>query len=246
MKNATELTLTTQSIVDDDTALEYVGPVTEVVIWRNSRTNRIEHAQPGDYIVKDRDGFPRRYSAADFADLFEAAPTPIGVTGASASVKATTGLTIVWTDNVAGDDVNVYLNGVFHSLVAAGVQTKALTGLTVDTAYAVVLKTVNSYGQESAAVTVNTYTIPLAPTSLVGTVIGKDAVNLVWVNASETAKIQPYKDGVAFGSPLAAGTTWVNVTGLTTLTAYAFTVKHIGDPSTFASAASNTQTKTTT
>ncbi len=230
MKNATELTLVTKSVIEDGTALLYAGPLTEVVMWRDSRTAIMHHAQPGEYIVQDRDGYARRYSAADFATLFEAAPVPSNVTSAAASAQLTTSLTLTWTDS-GSNKVNIYQNGAFLAQVNNAVQTKAVTGLVVNTAYVFVLKAVNGYGQEGTGVTVTTHTAPLPVTSPAGAVLATTATNLTWVAADATSGFAVYRKTTGsfakIGSTLAAGTTFFNDTGLTTGTLYHYVIRAV-------------------
>lgn len=231
MQNATELSLTTKSLTDSGSARLYVGPLTEVVTWRDTRTNRMQHAQPGEYIVQDSDGYPRRYSSDDFAVLFEAAPVPDAVTSGAASSVTSTGLTLTWTDNGDADAVNIYQNGVFLAQVAGGVQTKAVTGLVADTAYTFVLKAVNAYGQESTADTVTQHSPPLAPTSPAGAVLGATAVNLTWVASDTTSGFAIYRKTTGsfakIGSTLASTTRFFNDTGLTTATLYHYVIRAV-------------------
>jgi hypothetical protein len=60
--------------------------------------------------------------------------------GLSVTITGSTKATVGWTDGASGPDgYKVYLNNVYNSSIAMGAQTKALTGLTADTAYVVKL-----------------------------------------------------------------------------------------------------------
>jgi chitodextrinase len=171
---------------------------------------------------------------------------------ASGTTQTTTNLS--WsgaTDNVAVTGYDVYQNGVFK--VSTSATSYAVTGLTASTTYTFTVKSKDAAGNisvNSNTVSVTTLapvldtTAPTAPTlSASGTTL--TSTNLSWSGATDNVAVtgyDVYKDGVFLSSTTSA-TTYA-VTGLSSATTYAFTVK-AKDAAGNVSVASNTLTVTT-
>lgn len=230
MKNAMELTLTPKAIVDTGRARLYFGPVTEVILWRDVRTKGMVHVQPGEYIVQDGDGYPRRYTADDFALLYEPAPVPDPVVSAMAIPRTPpdTSVHLSWSPNGANDPVRVSREG--SDVFLETTDTSAvIEELQPDTEYVFTLRSVNSYEQVSGGRVVKYQTAPRPVLMSNGEVLAATAVHITWLAADDTSSFAIYRQatGEKVGTKVGvapAGSTYFNDTNLKPLTGYRYAV----------------------
>ena len=179
------------------------------------------------------------------------APTAPTLTASGTTQTATV---LSWsgaTDNVGVTGYDIYKDGVLLTSTAS--TTITVAGLTASTTYAFSVKAKDAAGNASVAsniVSVTTLapapdtTAPTAPT-LTASGTTTSGTNLSWSGATDNVAVtgyDVYKDGVLLGSTTTATT--FAVTGLSSGTAYAFTVK-AKDAAGNVSVASNTVTVTT-
>ena len=161
------------------------------------------------------------------------APSAPTALTASGTTQTTTNLS--WTastDNVAVTGYDVYQGTTLKATVTG--TTYSVTGLAASTSYDFSVKAKDAAGNISAASNVATVvtlsppadtTAPTAPTSLVASGTTTTSTNLSWTASTDNVGVTGYD--VYQGATLKAtvtGTTY-SVTGLTTGTAYTFSVK---------------------
>ncbi|WP_394758087.1 reprolysin-like metallopeptidase [Flavobacterium sp.] len=161
------------------------------------------------------------------------APTAPTTLAASATTQTTTNLS--WTastDNVGVTGYEVYRGTTLVTTVTG--TTYTATGLTASTAYSFSVKAKDAAGNVSAASNVvNVTTLapvadtsaPTAPTTLTASGTTSTTTNLSWTAATDNIGVTGYD--VYQGATLKATVTTTSyaVTGLTSLTAYSFSVK---------------------
>lgn len=245
MLNATEIAL-----VDQDfkaVGLAYTGPLVEVVIWRDEQTRELQYAQPGEYIVRDIDGYARRWSATDFAALFDTVAAPSDVSAASVSLSAgdlsPNSFVVKWTDSGALA-VRVYgapdYRGVAALLgdVANGVKSFTVTDLAPGQPLGVTLKAVDALGAEASGVTVTGSAQPseVPADGWTATASASTVVTLDALPVSSTLGIEVHvKAGAgaySLKTTVAAGKSYVVLTGLTASTAYKIKLRYVTAQST--------------
>ncbi|MBK9486024.1 MAG: PQQ-dependent sugar dehydrogenase [Chitinophagaceae bacterium] len=164
----------------------------------------------------------------------EAPTAPVNL---AASAITQTSFTLSWTaatDNVGVTGYDVYQNGIKINLTNITGTTYNVTGLSPATTYGYYVKAKDAAGNQSAnSSTLNVttgqpdITPPSAPTNLQSSVITQTGFTLKWTAATDDVAVtgyDVYKDGVKINTALVTTTTY-NVTGLTTGTTYAMTVK---------------------
>ncbi|MBK8787520.1 MAG: PQQ-dependent sugar dehydrogenase [Chitinophagaceae bacterium] len=164
----------------------------------------------------------------------EAPTAPVNL---AASAITQTSFTLSWTaatDNVGVTGYDVYQNGIKINLTNITGTTFNVTGLSPATTYGYYVKAKDAAGNQSAnSSTLNVttgqpdITPPSAPTNLQSSVITQTGFTLKWDAATDDVAVtgyDVYKDGVKINAALVTTTTY-NVTGLTTGTTYAMTVK---------------------
>jgi endonuclease I/chitodextrinase len=176
------------------------------------------------------------------------APTSLTVTGTTSSSVSLSWLTS--TDNVGVTGYDVYMNGALQTTVTG--LTATVTGLTASTAYSFYVKAKDAAANSSlASTTVNGTTAaasdtqaPTAPTSLAASGTTASSANLSWATSTDNVGVTGYE--VYQGATLKATvtSTTFTVTGLTSATAYSFSVK-AKDAAGNISAASNVVNVTT-
>ncbi|NUT23366.1 MAG: chitinase [Hamadaea sp.] len=184
------------------------------------------------------------------ADRAPGTPTGLTVTGRTTKTASLSWTAAAATDfPIAGYDV---LSGT--TVVASSTTTSAVvTGLTPNTAYSLSVRAKDTRGNLSAAstpVSVTTLnpaddtTAPTAPSGLRSTAKSSTTVSLAWTGSTDASGIAGYD--VYTGTTLRASVTGTSATvsGLSPLTAYAFTVK-ARDTYDNVSAASNSVSVTT-
>ncbi|WP_179136314.1 S8 family serine peptidase [Paenibacillus sp. 32352] len=164
--------------------------------------------------------------------------TPAEVTGLAVTSKTTSSLTIGFTKPSDADyaKANVYVNGTLNGSTAG--ESYDVVGLTDDTAYTIVVKTVDTTGNESAGVTVTGRTdavvVPpvvdtTAPAEVTGLAVTSKTTSSLKIgftkpNDADYAKSNVYVNGSLNGST--AGESY-DVVGLTDDTAYTIVVKTV-------------------
>lgn len=162
---------------------------------------------------------------------------PTAPANLAASAITQTSFTLSWTaatDNVSVTGYDVYQNGIKINLTNITGTTYNVTGLSPATTYGYYVKAKDAAGNQSAnSSTLNVttgqpdITPPSAPTNLQSSVITQTGFTLKWDAATDDVAVtgyDVYKDGVKINAALVTTTTY-NVTGLTTGTTYAMTVK---------------------
>jgi chitodextrinase len=185
-------------------------------------------------------------SAADIT-----APTaPTNLTAAAASSSQ---INLSWTAST--DDVGVTGYDVYRGATLVGSSTTTSysdTGLTASTAYSYTVKAKDAAANVSAASNTASATTqapadtqaPTAPTSLTATAVSNSQIDLSWTASTDNVAVTEYnvyRDGTLVGSSTSPS---YSDTGLSTSTAYSYTVKAV-DAAANLSAASNTASATT-
>lgn len=228
------------------------GPVAGVTRVRDRFGNLI-YAKPGDYILKDEDGSLRVMPGA----LFEAEYTAVGAVTAPSnllvSAQTLTGLTLGWTAGDAAALPHIEQDGVEIAINAAGVATKAVTGLTPNTGYSFRVRNRLNERFSAYLTPVTGFTLPATIVAApVAGAVAATTIAITWVNADATALTEVHVDDglggafVKFGASLAAGVTGVTITGLTASRTYRIRVRHQGALSLLVGAFSPTLTQATT
>ncbi len=158
----------------------------------------------------------------------------------SSSITATT-FTLSWTastDNVSAQSTlvyEVYRGGTSLGTTAAGVTSFPVSGLTSGTTYAMTVRArdvAGNFSAQSSALNVTTSdtTAPSVPTGLTSSAITGTSFTLSWAASTDNLSAQSalvydvYRGGTLLGTT-AAGVTTYPVSGLTSSTTYAMTVR---------------------
>jgi chitodextrinase len=151
-----------------------------------------------------------------------------------ASAVTVTGLTLSWpaaTDDVAVTGYEVFRNGVSLGTTPATTLTRAVTGLTPDTAYTFTVRARDAaanWSDPSAPLVVSTppdTAAPTAPAGLTATVISVSSFTLNWTAATDNVSVTAYeisRDGTVVGTSTKPTR---NISGLVPATSYTFTVR---------------------
>ena len=151
-----------------------------------------------------------------------------------ASAVTVTGLTLSWpaaTDDVAVTGYEVFRNGVSLGTTPATTLTRAVTGLTPDTAYTFTVRARDAaanWSDPSAPLVVSTppdTAAPTAPAGLTATVISVSSFTLNWTAATDNVRVTAYeisRDGTVVGTSTKPTR---NISGLVPATSYTFTVR---------------------
>ena len=151
-----------------------------------------------------------------------------------ASAVTVTGLTLSWpaaTDDVAVTGYEVFRNGVSLGTTPATTLTRAVTGLTPDTAYTFTVRARDAaanWSDPSAPLVVSTppdTAAPTAPAGLTATVISVSSFTLNWTAATDNVRVTAYeisRDGTVVGTSTKPTR---NISGLVPATPYTFTVR---------------------
>lgn len=151
-----------------------------------------------------------------------------------ASAVTVTGLTLSWpasTDDVAVTGYEVFRNNVSLGTTPATTLTRAVTGLTPDTAYTFTVRARDAaanWSDPSAPLVVSTppdITAPTVPAGLNATVVSVSSFTLKWTAATDDVRVTAYeisRDGTVVGT---SATSSRNITGLVPATTYTFTVR---------------------
>lgn len=162
---------------------------------------------------------------------------PTAPTNLSASAITSISFTLSWaaaTDNIGVTGYDVYQNGLKINLANITATSYTILGLLPGITYSYYVKAKDAAGNQSAnSSTINVTTAlpdiipPSAPTNLQSSIITQTGFTLNWAAASDNVGVTGYdiyKDGVKINAALVTSTTY-NVTGLTTASTYAMTVK---------------------
>ena len=151
-----------------------------------------------------------------------------------ASAVTVTGLTLSWpaaTDDVAVTGYEVFRNSVSLGTTPATTLTRAVTGLTPDTAYTFTVRARDAaanWSDPSAPLVVSTppdTAAPTVPAGLNATVISVSSFTLNWTAATDNVRVTAYeisRDGTVVGTYTSPSR---NITGLVPATPYTFTVR---------------------
>ncbi|MBI3044835.1 MAG: fibronectin type III domain-containing protein [Betaproteobacteria bacterium] len=180
------------------------------------------------------------------------APTvPANLTAVAASQSQ---INLAWnasTDNVAVTQYRVYRGGVFLVSVNAATLSYNDTGLAASTAYTYAVDACDAAGNCSAQSTTASATTPdteapTIPGALGATAASATQINLAWTASTDNVAVTAYRvfRGGVFRATVAAPTVAYSDTGLTSATAYSYTVSAC-DAAGNCSAQSNTATATT-
>jgi len=207
-------------------------------VWMLSSTGTsaeitgLTNATAYSFSVKAKDGAGNESQSSD--DLLVNTPdteSPTAPDGLLAANITGIGFTLSWnasTDNVGVTGYDVYKNGVWM-LSSTGTSAE-ITGLTNATAYSFTVKAKDGAGNESQSsnvLLVNTPDTesPTVPDGLLAANITGIGFTLSWNASTDNVGVtgyDVYKDGVWM---LSSTGTSADITGLTKVTAYSFTVK---------------------
>jgi endonuclease I/chitodextrinase len=168
----------------------------------------------------------------------------------TANTIAETSFSLTWnasSDNVGVTDYDIYKNGTYLATTAS--TSYNVTGLSASTSYSFTIVANDAAGNSSAnsnALNVTTIdtTAPTTPSNLTASNTTQISTDLTWSASTDNVAVTSYdifKDGTLLASTV---TTSYSVTGLTTSTNYAFTVK-ANDAAGNTSVSSNTVNVTT-
>jgi chitodextrinase len=154
-------------------------------------------------------------------------------TGLTASNITDTGLILSWTastDNVAVTGYDVYQNGILKTSVTS--TTTSISGLNSASTYLFTVRAKDAAGNISATSTALSVTTPDTqapgiPTGLSASNIAQTSFTLSWIASTDNVGVTGYdvfKDGIKINTADVT-TNSLNVTGLSPLTTYSFTVK---------------------
>ena len=151
-----------------------------------------------------------------------------------ASAVTVTGLTLSWpatTDDVGVTGYEVFRNSVSLGTTPATTLTRAVTGLTPDTAYTFTVRARDAaanWSDPSAPLVVSTppdTAAPTVPAGLNATVISVSSFTLNWTAATDNVRVTAYeisRDGTVVGTSTKPTR---NISGLVPATSYTFTVR---------------------
>ena len=169
------------------------------------------------------------------------APTDVAAVAASSSL-----INISWTDNAEGayylvwrNTVNTFATATPTDFAEQGDQAAQAAGLTASTLYYFWVQTIDDNGNVSAASTVASATtssssLPVTPTILVATVLGRTSIKLTWTDGALTTHQAVYRHTAdVFGSAsivdlVVVGAQTYTDTGLTPGTAYYYWLLPVG------------------
>ena len=177
---------------------------------------------------------------------------PTAPTNLQTSNIATSSFSLTW--NASTDNKGVSSYEIFEGSTSKGITTATsinVTGLKAATTYNITIKAKDAAGNVSIASAVKNVTTlqstdtqaPTAPTNLSSSAVTTNSFTLLWSAATDDVEVVAYEifsNGMSIGN---TATTSFNLTGLTTSTAYAMTVKARDAANT--SVASSTLTVTT-
>lgn len=161
--------------------------------------------------------------------------------GLGSTAITATSFTLNWaasTDNVSAPSAlnyEVFLGGVSRGTTAAGVTSRAITGLASSTTYSMTVRSRDAAGNFSAQSTAFNVTtadniVPSVPSGLTSSAITPRSFTLSWTaatdnfSASSALVYDVYRSGNFLGTT-AAGITSYSVTGLASSSTYAMTVR---------------------
>lgn len=151
--------------------------------------------------------------------------------GLASSNLAETSFTLTWTastDNIGVSGYDVYVNGSLDG--SSATTSYNVTGLSVNTTYAMTVVAKDAAGNVSAAssalnVTTPDQTAPSVPSGLASANTTQTSTDLSWTASTDNVGVSSYEvlvDGVVNGS---TATTSYSVSGLAASTTYAMTVR---------------------
>jgi chitodextrinase len=181
--------------------------------------------------AKDGEGNASDLSTALCVTTLSDTQAPSVPSGLTASSVTSTTFTLGWTassDNVGVTSYDVYKDGVFFTSVTG--TSVNLTGLTQGITYSMTVKAKDATGNISGAsnallVSTGDTSAPSIPAGLVSSNITMTSFTLSWNASTDNVAVtgyDVYKNGALVTS---VSTTSVSITGLTSGTAYAMTVK---------------------
>lgn len=213
-------------------AVNAAGPLTSQKRVRD-RFGSIQIAKVGDYIIKDEDGSLRVMPAARFEAEYSAASAPTAPNTLTRAASTTTTIDLSWTVGSATALPHIEKAGVEIAVNAANDGTYTATGLTANTGYSFRVRNSLNEAYSAYLTPLVAYTLPLpiaaAPTT---TDVAATTVDIAWVNADAAAETEVHVAEGAGGFSIFAtvdpGEDSVQITGLTTATAYHVKLKHKG------------------